>query len=295
MRETEASGWIVRSSSRAPMQALRPGATAFKIAFGVALGVGLVMTAGAARAGDDDVVDQRPFTERFVDSFKSAIRGTNMDNRGIDYRERSPLVVPPNLDLPPPASASSAPQVTNWPKDPDEKQRKAIIAAKKKNALPPVTVTASPAAPPSQANTAGALPPVVVTANSPAGAAPAAANAAPATPAAPPREGMAKYDPVQDEGGDLLRSGSGLVTSTFGISDDSFGLGNLFGTNKKAAPTLAPGTEPTREALTQPPAGYQTPSPNFPYAVAPKGFLSGEANPDRNPAAQQSSASSVVH
>jgi hypothetical protein len=242
------------------------------------------MTAGAARAGDDDVVDQRPFTERFVDGFKSTIRGTNMDNRGIDYRERSPLVVPPNLDLPPPATASSAPQVTNWPKDPDERQRKAIIAAKKKNAPLPVTVTASPA---------GALPPVVVTANSPAGAAPAAADAVPAVPAVPPREGMAKYDPVQDDGGDLLRSGTGMVTSTFGISD-SFGLGNLFGT-KKAEPTLAPGTEPTREALTQPPAGYQTPSPNFPYAVAPKGFLSGESNPDRNPAAQQSSASSVVH
>src|SRR5580693_8261880 len=134
MRETEASGWMVRNSSRALTGGL-PLAV-------VALGVGLVMTAGAARAGDDEV-DQRSFSERFVDGFKSTIRGATMDNRGIDYRERSPLVVPPSLDLPPPATGSSAANVTNWPKDPDERQRKAIIAAKKKNAPPPVVVTAA--------------------------------------------------------------------------------------------------------------------------------------------------------
>jgi len=34
------------------------------------------------------------------------------------YRERSPLVIPPRSDLPPPAAAAEAP-VPNWPKDPD--------------------------------------------------------------------------------------------------------------------------------------------------------------------------------
>src|SRR5579863_1409238 len=90
------------------------------------------LTASAARAADDD----RTFSEKIKDSFYGAIRGTNMDNRGIDYRERSPLVVPPTLDLPPPAAAAADVPAANWPKDPDERQRKAVIAAKKKNAPP---------------------------------------------------------------------------------------------------------------------------------------------------------------
>ena len=275
MRETEASGWMVRNS-RALTRGLPLAA--------VALGIGLVMTAGAARAGDDDV-DQRSFSERFVDSFKSTIRGTTMDNRGIDYRERSPLVVPPTLDLPPPSSASNAaPQIANWPKDPDERQRKAIIAAKKKNAPPPAPVAA-----------------VAVT-----DAAPRPVNIAPPLPEPPApgtvrpahandQNGTARTDPIYDQPGDLFKGGASTVSSSLdNIGLGSLGLGNLFG-SKKDEPTLAPGTEPTRAALTQPPAGYQTPSPNYPYAVQSKGFLSGEANPDRNPAAQSSSASSVVH
>ena len=60
------------------------------------------------------------------------IGGTNMENSSIDYRERSPLVVPPKLDLPPPASAAAEVNAPNWPKDPDEARRKAAIAARKK-------------------------------------------------------------------------------------------------------------------------------------------------------------------
>ena len=54
-----------------------------------------------------------------------------MEKKGIEYRERSPLVVPPKLDLPPPASAD-AKDAPNWPKDPDEKRRKEAIAQRKK-------------------------------------------------------------------------------------------------------------------------------------------------------------------
>ncbi len=42
---------------------------------------------------------------------------------GIDYNERSPLVVPPTRDLPPPAS-NTAPPVANWPKDVDVARKK---------------------------------------------------------------------------------------------------------------------------------------------------------------------------
>ena len=88
MRETEASGWIVQNSSRARTRALWLAA--------VALGIGLVMTAGAARAEDDDE-DDKTFEEKIVGGIMAGIGGTNMENRGLEYRERSPLVVPPKL------------------------------------------------------------------------------------------------------------------------------------------------------------------------------------------------------
>src|SRR3982075_4641809 len=123
MRRTEASGWMVQNSSRALTRALRLAV--------VVLGVGLVMTAGAARAQDDDE-DDKTFEEKIIEGIMAGIGGTNMENRGIEYRERSPLVVPPKLDLPPPAAASNDVKAPNWPKDPDEARRKAAIASRKK-------------------------------------------------------------------------------------------------------------------------------------------------------------------
>jgi hypothetical protein len=281
MHDTEASGWIVRNSSRATMRALRLAV--------IPLGIGLVVTAGPARAGDSD----KTISERIMDGFYGTIRGTNMDNGGIDYRERSPLVVPPKLDLPPPAASTEDVKIANWPKDPDERQRKAVIAAKKKNAPPPARVQA-----PSEG----------VAAAPAAGAAPTAVAAAPARPiniAPPPedppvpgttrpayandRNGTARIDPVYDQPGDLFKGGLSTVTSS--SLGETLGLNSLFGGNKSDA-VAAPGTEPTREALTQPPSGYQTPSPNYPYAPESKGLLSGQSNPDRNPLTQRSSASS---
>jgi hypothetical protein len=270
MRETEFSGWMVRSSSGQPVRALRLGA----ISSGVILGLTLVMTAGAARAADDD---DRSFTERFVDGFKATIRNNNMDNRGIDYRERSPLVVPPNLDLPPPVTATRAPQVTNWPKDPDERQRKAIIAAKKKNA-PPVVAVAPASAQDATPRPINIAPPVVeAAAPTPDMIRPAHANDS---------NGTAKTDPRYDQAGDLFTGGASTALDGIGLG----GLGNLFGGKKEEA-SLPPGTEPSREALTQPPSGYQTPSASYPYAVQSKGIFSGESNPDKNPLASSSSAS----
>ena len=42
----------------------------------------------------------------------------------INYSERSPLVVPPTRNLPPPVDQSRRP-APNWPKDPDVAKRKA--------------------------------------------------------------------------------------------------------------------------------------------------------------------------
>src|SRR5579863_1757686 len=278
MRQTEASGWIVRNSSRT-VRAVRLAIVPFC--------VGLAMTAAPARAGDDD----RTISEKIMDGFYGTVRGTNMDNRGIDYRERSPLVVPPKLDLPPPQASAEDAKIANWPKDPDERQRKAVIAAKKKSAPPPPRVTTVATAPDAvAANPARPIniaPPVEEpVAPKPDTIRPAYGNE---------RNGTTRTDPVYDQAGDLFNGGAAKALLPESVSD-AFDINSWFG-KKKADPAdvVQPGTEPTREALTQPPVGYQTPSPNYPYALESKGIFGGQSNPDRNPLAQRSSSTSVVH
>jgi hypothetical protein len=115
MRETRAAGLLVQNLTDQNLS--NTLARAPRLA-AVALGIGLVMTVSAARAGSDDE-DNRSFSEKIVDGIKSGFSTTNMDSKGIDYRERSPLVVPPQLDLPPPGAAASQVIAPNWPKDPD--------------------------------------------------------------------------------------------------------------------------------------------------------------------------------
>jgi hypothetical protein len=227
MRQARASGWMGQSSSRALRLAL------------AALGVGLVMTAGAARAQDADD-DDKTFEEKIIEGIMAGIGGTNMDNRGIDYRERSPLVVPPKLDLPPPATDAAEVKDPNWPKDPDVARRKAAIAARKK--AKPNEIEAARILTPSELNAARTAP-----------------------------QSHASDDPVQP--GNSLNNPI-LSPSQLGFTG---GFSSLFGGNKaEVAPFKG---EPTRESLTQPPSGYQTPSPNFAYGTGPKESLNKEYNP----------------
>ena len=230
MRDTKASGWIVQDSSEALRRGLRLAV--------VALGVGLVMTATAARAQDDE--DDKTFEEKIIEGIMAGVGGTNMDNRGIDYRERSPLVVPPRIDLPPPEAAKGEIKDANWPKDPDEARRKAAIAARKKSKTDPLE--ASRILTPAELNAARTAPPT-----------------------------RTNNDP--NIPGDSVNNNL-LSPSQLGF-DGKFS--NLFGGNKtEIAPFKG---EPTRDSLTQPPVGYQTPSPNFAYGTGPKESLNKEYNP----------------
>jgi hypothetical protein len=233
MRRTEASGWMVRSSSRVLTRTLRLAV--------VTLGIGLVMTAGAARAQEDDE-DDKTFEEKIIEGIMAGIGGTNMENRGIEYRERSPLVVPPKLNLPPPASESAEVKDPNWPKDPDVARRKAAIAARKKDNKDPRE--ASRILTPSELNAAKTAP-----------------------------QARTPGDSTDQPGGNPGVNPM-LSPSQLGYSG---GFSGLFGGNKsESAPFKG---EPTRESLTQPPAGYQTPSPNFAYGTGPKESLNKEYNP----------------
>jgi type IV secretory pathway VirB10-like protein len=226
----KASGRTVQKSSRALTHALRLAA--------IALGIGLVMTSGAVRAEDDE--DDKTFEEKIIEGIMAGIGGTNMENRGIEYRERSPLVVPPKLDLPPPASASADVKAPNWPKDPDEARRKAAIAARKKENKDPVE--ASRILTPSELNKGK----VAATARN-------------------------SDDPIQPGS---QNNNPILSPSQLGYNGSFSGL--FGGSKSETAPFKG---EPTRDSLTQPPSGYQTPSPNFAYGTGPKESLNKEYNP----------------
>ena len=197
----------------------------------VALGIGLVMSAGAARAGDDDDEDDMTFEEKLIDNLMSGIGAKSMNKPGIDYRERSPLVVPPTTDLPPPASAQEAKAAPNWPKDPDEKRRKEAAAARKK---------ANKAQEPWQA--ARPLTPAEMNAGKTATAA---------------RE---NNDPIQPG----TNANPSMSPAQLGYTG---GLWNMFKGNTGEETKFT--SEPPRESLVEPPPGYQTPSPNYAYGTGP--------------------------
>jgi hypothetical protein len=219
MRETEAHFWMLQNNSLS--RALRLAA--------VAIGIGLVMAA-PVRATDDEEEDDRTFEEKIIDNFMRGMGATNMENRGIEYRERSPLVVPPKLDLPPPAASSAQINAPNWPKDPDEQRRKAAVAARKKEIKDPT-------------QSARVLTP---------------AELADGKTAAPART---NNDPVQPG----VTNSPLLSPSQLGFNG---GLLGMFKGNQSESTEFK--GEPPRDTLTAPPTGYQTPSPNYAYGTGPK-------------------------
>src|SRR5271163_1990626 len=81
----------------------------------------LCVNYSAARAGDDDVQNES-LTDKIMHTF--GLKGPNDKDYEINYGERSPLVVPPNRNLPPPVSAN-APPAPNWPVDPEVRSSQA--------------------------------------------------------------------------------------------------------------------------------------------------------------------------
>jgi hypothetical protein len=193
------------------------------------LGIGLVMSAGVARAADEE--DDSSFEDKVIKNIMSGLGGTNMENQGIDYRERSPLVVPPKITLPPPDATPA--NVPNWPKDPDVQQRntarQARLAPKGDPRDYPRALT------PKEMELQRSRPTV--------------------------SESSIPGDPNKN----IV-----LSPSQLGYSGGLFK--NLFGSNTKGETAEFKG-EPTRESLTQPPVGYQTPASGYAYGTGPKEVL----------------------
>jgi hypothetical protein len=187
----------------------------------------------SARAQDDD--DKNSIWNLDKRIFEGFAKGLGLVKGGdstIDYRERSPLVVPPTRNLPPPQSEPK--RTAEWPVDPDVKRREDATSRKKLDRRVWDDDYANRALMPSELNRPGA----------------AQASNKPRKPD--------KVDMSEGEGSNMSPSELGYFGGLFSWSSLGFGSKEEYGTFTK---------EPPRRSLTEPPVGYQTPSPAQPYGV----------------------------
>lgn len=193
----------------------------------VLLGVGLVLGAGPLRAQDGDDDENKTFEEKLMDNLMSGLGGKKLEDGSIDYRERSPLVVPSKIDLPPPQTGRPK-LAPNWPKDPDVAEREAARArAKLKQKTP--EEERMPLMPSELAQRA-----------------PKSRTADTSTP-----------------GNNNSNAPLMMLPSQLGYTGGLFS--NPFGSKQTETEKFT--SEPERTELTQPPSGYQTPSPSYAYGV----------------------------
>ncbi|HEX7792591.1 MAG TPA: hypothetical protein VF467_18940 [Afipia sp.] len=207
-------------SSRLTTRALRVAA--------VLLGVGLLLASAPVRAQDADEDDGKNFEEKLMDNLMSGLGGRKLEDGSIDYRERSPLVVPSKIDLPPPQTGKPK-LAPNWPKDPDVAERAAARErAKQKRKTP-------------EEERMPLMP----------------SELAQRTP-----KGKSSQD-TSTPGGNNSNSPIMMLPSQLGYSGGLFS--NPFGSKQTESEKFT--SEPERTELTQPPSGYQTPSPSYAYGV----------------------------
>jgi len=178
----------------------------------------------AAYAGDD--AEEDTFEQKIIKNILGGM-GVDVGRPSIEYRERSPLVVPPTRDLPPPEAAVRDHNPA-WPKE----QKKKQVAAKQ-------NLRASPEEP----GTSSALT-----------AAEMRATAKPSSKITDRSQSGSEEEPLVGR----------PMTPTELNTKSNFGWGMLFGYKPEHAPFEG---EPSRSALTQPPPGYQTQSPAAPYGI----------------------------
>lgn len=185
---------------------------------------------GHALAEDDDELPDQKVMRHIMQGLGLKRPGVDKD---IEYRERSPLVVPPTRDLPPPETTSAVDQNPAWPDDPDVKARREAKAKQRirqgvdweaeGRAIPRRELDR-----PDATRTAGAEP------------------------------GSTKS---------VEESSKPIKPSELGYGGGLFSWRSLIG----AEPAEEYGTftrEPERTDLTQPPPGYLTPSAAQPYGVS---------------------------
>jgi hypothetical protein len=194
---------------------------------GMAMLIGGAGSLAQADEDDDELLD--------VKIFRNIMQGLGLrrdEGNGIDYRERSPLVLPTSKELPRPETDAAAKRAAGWPDDPDlkrtkqrkeaERKRKPINPGVDDKPLPPNKMTEGPAPAPT---------------GSKAGEAPGKSMEGSSAPSS------------------NAELGSKGFTSMFG---------SLWAPKEEYIPFTG---EPARTSLIEPPPGYRTPSPSQPYGV----------------------------
>ncbi|MBI1204469.1 MAG: hypothetical protein GC182_18365 [Rhodopseudomonas sp.] len=214
----------------------------FSLALAATLLVGSLFAGTApARAADDDV----PLDSQILRGVLEAV-GLRKDGEAIDYTERAPLVIPPNRTLPPPEKPDAV--IANnpaWPKDPDVLRAKED-AKRSKQAFR--------------------------SANDQQLFEERRQSEAELTPGA--RKGRRTASGRKDPRSDTASTyGYGEVMSPSQLGYKGGLFDNFFGGKRDDVAQFT--GEPPRATLTEPPPGYQTPSPDQPYglsgaSVAPK-------------------------
>ncbi|MCW5689458.1 MAG: hypothetical protein KIT76_13010 [Pseudolabrys sp.] len=192
----------------------------------------LALPARAADAGDD-----RPWDSKMIGNLLEGLGLQSPNKDPIVYQERAPLVIPPSTDLPTPEKTDAA-IASNpaWPKDPD--------VARKKEAARQARIEAMKSADEKFREENRVLSPSEMTPN---------ANGA---------NRMPRVGTGNRTANTFSESNQKLTPSQLGYNGGMFG--SLFGGKNDDEQARFTG-EPPRASLTDPPAGYQTPSADQPY------------------------------
>jgi hypothetical protein len=208
-----------------------------RFALATTLGMAVVMgCAGTfAHAADDD-------DDELLDTkiFKGILKGLGLrkDEAGIDYRERSPLVLPPSNQLnvlPSPEDVANSKKAANWPDDPDIKRVKLRREQERKRKPQNPGVDDKPLSPSQMME----------------GKATAERSAIPKGGEAPGKSMEGSTQPSTN-----AELGSKGFMSMFNTG--------LWAPKEEYTPFTG---EPQRSSLIEPPPGYRTPSPTQPYGV----------------------------
>ena|SRR6266478_3459675 len=217
--------------SRNPKRLRRAAAAA-----AVALALALAWSAGSARAEDANDDENVPLDTKLFRQFMKDLGLSRSGDGMIEYRERAPLVVPPSRELPPPRDEADVSKTPAWPKDPDVARRKQDLSAEKARLKGNLSVEEQ----------ARALRPDELD---------------------KPGAGEKKSADAKGAGKSPEDTSRPLMPSDLGTKTEKI-FGSIWSSFTPAKPESAPFTgEPPREAMTAPPSGYQTPSPNYPYGM----------------------------
>lgn len=182
-------------------------------------GLALVSATALPSAAEEDGEDV-PFETKILRN----LLGAKPD---IDYRERSPLVIPPSAELPPPETGAAAERTAAWPRDPDAASRRKEAGRPRASSIDAMDQQGRPLSPDELRR--GTV-----------------AGKGRITGAAPTMSDNEMSRPLRPH-----ESGQKSLFSMFSSSS--------------SAPEPFTG-EPTRSRLTEPPPGYRTPAAGQPYA-----------------------------